>query len=152
MNIRQAKYKKNRLAGMNQYNAARAAGYSEAYSRNAKPEKIVKGCMADAFEQAGLTDKAIVAHALEGLIASKTVSAVGGKDAGAGTFDFIDVPDWGNRHKYFETILKLTERMKEKAAIEINQYMQMWNGIQKKAQDVEDNGRVHITDKKEVPA
>jgi hypothetical protein len=40
----------------------------------------------------------------------------------------------------------------EKASVEINQYTQLWNGIQKKAQDVEDSGRVHITDKKEVPA
>jgi hypothetical protein len=122
MNDRQQKYKKNRLLGMNQVNAARAAGYSEKYSRQAcRIERSVKVSMADAFERAGLTDKAIVAHALEGLNASKVISCnviapdgEGMKDANSMTKDFVDVPDWQSRHKYFETILKLTELLKEK--------------------------------------
>ena len=59
MNIRQQKYKANRIAGMNQYNAARAAGYSETTSRNHSDrlERVMKGDIQDALEQAGITDK-----------------------------------------------------------------------------------------------
>ncbi len=59
MNIRQQKYKANRLAGMNQYNAARAAGYSESMSRthNDRLERAMKGDIVNALEQAGITDK-----------------------------------------------------------------------------------------------
>jgi hypothetical protein len=149
MNIRQQLYKKNRLAGMNEYNSARAAGYSEAYSRNARPEKVVKGCLADAFEQAGLTDKALIAHANAGMNANKVIScnviAPNGEamsDAHGTTKDFIDVPDWGNRHKYFETVLKLTDRMKEKAAIEINTYTQIWNAALDKMKVIDERGRI----------
>ena len=53
--LRQQRYKINRIAGMNQYNAAKAAGYSENYSRNARPERVVKGSIVNALEQAGLT-------------------------------------------------------------------------------------------------
>ena len=115
MNDRQQKYKANRIAGMNQYNAAKAAGYSENYSKKggSRIEKLVKVGLADAFEQAGLTDKAIIAHALEGLASMRTVSAIiTGKDAGAADKDFIDVPDWTSRHKYFITICELTNRLK----------------------------------------
>jgi len=167
MNTRQQRYKKNRLTGMNEYNAARAAGYSESYSKGARPEKCVKVCLADAFEQAGLTDKAIIDHALQGLNASKVISAVvvnqknrptsldDGElfDANEKTNDFIDVPDWTARHKYFETILKLTNRLKEKdALIQINQYTQIWNRTADKAKDVDANGRVHLRNQKEMPA
>lgn len=128
---------------MNQYNAARAAGYSEAYSRNARAGKVVKGCMADAFEQAGLTDKKIVEHALEGLYANKAISAnITYGDADEKTTDFIDVPEWSARHKYFETILKLTERLKEKALLEVNNYTTIWQGAIGKANRIDQSGRL----------
>jgi hypothetical protein len=116
MNTRRQLYKANRIKGMNQYNAARAAGYSETYSRQAcRVEELVKVSMTEAFEQAGITDKYLVQHAIDGLNANRTVSAIiTGKDAGAADKDFIDVPDWTARHKYYDTILKLTERMKDK--------------------------------------
>jgi len=98
MNLRQQKYKANRLAGMNQYNAARAAGYSEIYSRQAsRVEKLVKASLSDAFEQAGVTDKFIVEVAKQGLTATKN-----GK------------PDYFARHKYLETISKMTDRLRDK--------------------------------------
>lgn len=128
---------------MNIYNAARAAGYSHAYAHKAKVEKVAKVSMADAFEQAGLTDKAIITHALEGLEAMRTVSAIiTGKDAGAADKDFIDVPDWSARHKYFETVLKMTDRLKEKSAVEINNYNQIWQGACAKSAKVNANGRL----------
>jgi len=128
MKIRRQKYKRNRIKGMNQYNAARAAGYSESYSRthSDKIEKAIKSDICDAFEQAGVTDKAIVKHAIEGLKADKVISCnvyikhednapdEEMKEATGTTKDFIDVPDWGNRHKYFNTICEMTSRIKHK--------------------------------------
>ena len=58
MNDRQKRYKANRIKGMNQHNAAIAAGYSEKYSRQAcRIERLVKVSIADALERAGLTEK-----------------------------------------------------------------------------------------------
>ncbi len=124
MNIRQQKYKKNRLSGMNQFNAARAAGYSHSTAR-AKMGQFEQSAMVgmrSAFEQAGLTDKAIVEFALQGLNAKKVISAdIYIKDIDGGELkvnknsnDWIEVEDWAVRHKYFETILKLTDRLQQK--------------------------------------
>lgn len=119
MNIRLQKYKKNRLSGMNQYNAARAAGYPESTARGkiAKIERSAKVGLADAFEQAGLTDKAIVAHAIEGLQAMKVVNAdIYNEEDGEKKKEesaLREVKDWTARHKYFETICKLTGRIKD---------------------------------------
>jgi len=136
---------------MNQYNAARAAGYSHNYANKGggRIEKLGKVGMAEAFEQAGLTDRALIIHANEGLNATKVISCnviapsgEGMSDAHGTTKDFIDVPDWGNRHKYFETVLKLTDRMKEKAAIEINTYTQIWNAALDKMKVIDERGRI----------
>ncbi len=96
---------------MNQYNAARAAGYSENYSRQAKPEKVVKDSMIDLLEQAGLTDKKLINFAITGLRANKLY----GKDA-------VEYPDWPARHKFFETILKLANKIKETPLIDQSQH------------------------------
>ena len=58
MNIRQNKYRANRIAGMSQYNAAKVAGYSENYSKSHahKIEKVVNVGILNALEQAGLTE------------------------------------------------------------------------------------------------
>lgn len=130
MDKRLQQYKKNRIAGMNQYNAARAAGYSESMARthSIDLERRVQTRISDAFERAGLTDKAIVRHALDGLEANKVISAVvvhrktratslaDGElfDANEKTNDFIEVPDWASRHKYLNTICELTERIKKR--------------------------------------
>jgi hypothetical protein len=98
MNIRLQKYKANRLAGMNQYNAARAAGYSHNYANKGgkRIEDLGKVGLEDAFEQAGLTDNAIIKHALEGLNATRN-----GK------------PDWAVRHRYYTTILELKGKIQD---------------------------------------
>ena len=113
---RQQLYKKNRILGMTQVNAARAAGYSEKYAQQAcRIERIVKVSLADAFERAGLTDKRIVEYALNGMVANKVVSAnITYGDADSKTTDFIDVPDWQVRHKFFETSLKLSDKLRDK--------------------------------------
>ena len=59
MNIRQLRYKANRIKGMNRYNAAIAAEYSHSYASKQikKVENVVKSSILDTLEQAGLTDK-----------------------------------------------------------------------------------------------
>lgn len=120
--LRQQRYKKNRILGMSQYNAAVAAGYSPNTAKQAcKIENIVKYSLADAFEQAGLTDKAIIAHALKGLEALKIQACdvyvfkdENGKwKVNEEKNEFVEVEDWHVRHKYFETILKLLNKIKE---------------------------------------
>lgn len=108
MNLRLQKYKKNRMAGMGIVNAARAAGYSESYStkKSYRIEHRAKVGLADAFERAGLTDRKIIEHALQGLEATREIIIDGEK--------YGDSPEWSIRHKYLETILKITERLKEK--------------------------------------
>ena len=128
MNIRQQKYKKNRLLGMNQYNAAKAAGYSESTSRtkNHKIERSIKVDISNAFEQVGLTDKAIVEYALEGMRATRMRACDvyvqkdedGNYKINENSNDFIEVEDWFARHKFFTTALELMgkSRMKGKVA------------------------------------
>lgn len=131
LNLRQQKFKANRLAGMNLTNAAIAAGYSRKYAmaKGTKIDRLIRVELESAFEQAGLTDKAIVEHALEGLKATKAISCnviaqngEGMKDANSMTKDFVDVPDWQARHKYFETILKLTGKLKDKPLIDLSEH------------------------------
>jgi hypothetical protein len=157
--IRQQKYKENRLAGMNQYNAARAAGYSEKYSKQAcRVERLVKVSLVDAFERAGLTDKAIVKHALEGLNANKVISCnvissngEGMKDANSMTKDFVDVPDWQSRHKYFDTILNLIGHLKKEPLIDQSQHKHFvsiteLHGLTKQEIDDRQTSRIGVVD------
>ncbi len=105
MDLRLQKYKKNRLKGMNKYNAARAAGYSISYSKRAcKIEEQIKEDLRDVFEQRGLTDQAIVDFAIEGMYQAKKLF---GKEG-------VEYPDWQAKHKFFESICKITDRLKEK--------------------------------------
>lgn len=123
MNIRRQKYRANRITGMNQYNAARAAGYSHYTSiKSNRIEKGEKGCIADALERIGLTDKVLAQHAKEGLQANKVISAnITYGDADEKTNDFIDVPDWPSRHKYLSIICELTDRIKNKPLVSIKE-------------------------------
>ena len=58
LNIRQEKYKANRIMGMNPLNAAVAAGYSENYAKQAcRIERLVNVSISDELERAGLTAK-----------------------------------------------------------------------------------------------
>ena len=101
--MRQQKYKKNRILGMNQYNAARAAGYSEGYSRQAcRIEKVVEVSMGEHLEQAGLTDKAI-AERIEELTRCTTLKTT--KD------ESFEVTDNANRLKAIELAGKFSGKL-----------------------------------------
>lgn len=111
MNEKLRKYKQNRLRGMSRYNAARAAGYSESKARygtgslEKKEDQSLN--LRNTFEQAGFTDKAIVDFTLRGMEAVKF------------SFDKFGnaypAEDWSMRHRFFETALRLTGKLKEDA-------------------------------------
>lgn len=87
-------------------------------------------------------------------MAKKVISAIiTGKDAGAADHDFVEVPDEAIQHKWFVTVCQLLKWLDaENPLVSINQYTQIWTKIEKKASDVETNGRVHLRNQKEVPA
>jgi hypothetical protein len=67
------------------------------------------------LEEAGITDKLLQEKIMEGLDATRTVSAVKtSRNATADSTDFVDVPDFLTRHKYLETALKLKKRLLDK--------------------------------------
>ena len=140
MTMRQQKYKQNRILGMSGRAAALAAGYSWNYAscRLKKLDKVVD--IGIIFEMQGLTDKKLAAHAEEGLEANKTISAIG--DANGKSTDFIDVPDWQVRHKYFETILKLRGKLKPESYIDQSQHTHITiTDLARKLTEREMNGR-----------
>jgi hypothetical protein len=63
--------------------------------------------MADAMDKVGLNNEFLMQKLKDGLDCTKVISAVGGTDAGAGTMDFIDVPDHTNRKGYLDQALKI---------------------------------------------
>lgn len=75
-------------------------------------ENIRKLNYEDFLEEAGITDSLLQKKIIEGLDATRTVSAkIINKGADTQDDDFIDVPDFMARHKYLETALKLKQRL-----------------------------------------
>lgn len=127
MNIRQQKYKKNRLLGMNMYNAARAAGYAHNTAIKAceRLEKKLPS-LTDWLEREGLTDKKLALFLLEVLEANKVVGYLHQYKKGESgrieelspdetvSNEFLEVPDTHARLKAVELILKIKGLLKEK--------------------------------------
>lgn len=123
MNIRRQKYKQFRLEGYSAFASAIKAGYSRNTAINAGKNIESRCNFKELLEVEGLTDKILTAHAIEGLNANKVISAnITYGDADSKTNDFIDIPDWNVRHKYFETILKLTDKLKDAPLIDQSQH------------------------------
>lgn len=95
-------YIKNKIAGMNNTQAALQAGFPRSIARKAA-ERVetpeVKRRMLQILDDIGLSDVHLANFLKEGLTeANKTF----------GTGDnFVETPDYGVRHKYLETALKL---------------------------------------------
>src|SRR3990167_2664351 len=78
-------------------------------------ENLVKLDYSEFMEEAGITDKLLQQKILEGLNATKVVSAIKtSKEADSQSNDFIDVEDYLTRHKYLETALKLKKRLTDR--------------------------------------
>jgi len=90
-------------------------------------ENLVKLSIDDSIqawcERLGATDRQLVSNLIDGTKANKVVSArITDKDANVDTDDFIDVPDWTNRLKANEILLKIKNRFPKEnnVAIQIN--------------------------------
>jgi len=101
ISVRARKYIKNKVAGMSDYQAAIKAGYKHgtAVKASSRVEKGSAGIALQALmEKKGLTDDFLLDKTKEGLEAQKI----------HGTSDnFVEVPDYGVRHKYLETSWRL---------------------------------------------
>lgn len=90
-------YKLNRINGMNQLDAALAAGYSEKYAKQAcRIEKLVKVSLTTHLERAGVTEKKLAKKIAEGLEATKLCG-----------INDVEHPDYLTQHKYLQTSLEL---------------------------------------------
>ncbi|MEN6337038.1 MAG: hypothetical protein ABFE01_22505 [Phycisphaerales bacterium] len=71
-------------------------------------------CKTEARFRRAFSDKKLIDKAKELFDAKKTVSCVGGKDAGAGTVDFVDVPDYRVQLDTMKFIAEVSGRIKKK--------------------------------------
>ena len=112
----------------------RKAGYSECTSKH--PNKLTESDGWKELLDKYCKDEDIAKTLQEGMKASKTVSAITGKDANAGTVDFIDVPDYSVRHKYLETAVKLKGKVpKENEGGNVNYHLHLEQERQEYVQD-----------------
>ena len=91
------------------------------------------------LDKNGVTDKFIVQNIKEGMKADKVISAyvhvsksspdVDNLEANEKTTDFVDVPDWANRHKFTETALKLKGHLSQESNKEPVQILQVFHGM-----------------------
>lgn len=109
MTMRQQRYKKNRLMGMSQYNAARAAGYSHATAKNAF-NNVEKRCDFRAIlEQAGLTDQKVAETVADCLQADRAVVC---------DKEIHEVPDNMTRLEAAKVIMKIKGHLVDKPLID----------------------------------
>lgn len=89
------------------------AGYSYNYAwKNGKRlDKLAKVGMETHLQILGLTDEGLADHAIKGLNASRNF-IVDGKP-----LEGVSIPEWSIRHKYFESICKITGKIKDKLEI-----------------------------------
>lgn len=118
-NDRLKRYKANRIKGMNQYNSAIAAGYSESMASK-HPDRLeaaVKGGIQNALERAGLTDTYQAAKLASLTEATKVISCNifvdkdgNMKEADGKSQDFVEVPDNAIQLKALEHIASLKKQ------------------------------------------
>jgi phage terminase small subunit len=112
MNIRQQKYKKNRLLGMNKYNSARAAGYSNATATAHTKELEERIKIGDLMERKGLTDDVLIAKHKELLEAYRLLIING--EVLAVENGGIKQPELQIQIKALELAYKLKDLLKDK--------------------------------------
>ena len=107
-------YIKNKLAGMNKKEAVLAAGFKATKAQTIETP-LIKKRMLEILDEAGLSDEAIVEDLKAGLRESIKYENNG--------YKIVAKPDYGVRHKYLETALKLKGELqgekKEKEPIQI---------------------------------
>jgi hypothetical protein len=81
-------------------------------------ENLAKLSFPELMEEMKLTDVALMNVGAEGLQATKQISGVG--NANSKSVEFIEVPDYAIRHRYWETLLKLKKRLGQEGETNIN--------------------------------
>ena len=104
-------------AGKTQREAAKEAGMTEQHACEILKKPEVRETIQDLMAKHGLDNDSLLKKHAELLDATKTVSAVSGRDAGADSVDFVDVPDWQARAKGLEMAYKLKGAFVEKKEI-----------------------------------
>jgi len=104
ISIRARRYIKNKVSGMSDYQSALKAGYApataiKASSKDGVENRSVKKLLTDLMDEKGLTDEHLLDKTQEGL---NEANKIHGSDD-----NFVEVPDYGVRHKYLETALRL---------------------------------------------
>lgn len=121
LTTKQRKLIKGIAEGKTQKKAAIDAGYSAKSAESIASQELnkttVKATLLELMEKHGLDDESLLRTHAEMIQATKVVSAIGGKDAGAGSVDFIDVPDWQARGKGLEMAYKITGKFIEKKEV-----------------------------------
>jgi len=107
VNIRLQKYKKNRILGMSQYNAALAAGYSKAMAKSHTKELEERAKITDVLERQGLTDKCLAIKVLE-LVEASDIVIIEGVEMR------VNRPNWPARAKGLELALRLKDLLRDK--------------------------------------
>ena len=112
--------------GMEPKEAAKEVGYSEGYVNSnietilAKP--AVKAKFTEIMEKIGLDDETLALALKDGITANKVISAVVTKtkldpeleDANGASYDFVEVPDYTNRHRFLKTALDLKDKFPDR--------------------------------------
>lgn len=132
LTLKQRRFVKFYLETGNGAESAKRAGYKNrqsAYENLTNPYII--SLFQELMDDEGITDKKLISLIVDGLNATKVISAqvvvnknkrgslerdtpeVKEKIADEKSTDFIDVPDFAVRHKYIETALRLKERLKD---------------------------------------
>lgn len=142
MNIRLQKYKKNRLLGMGQYNAALSAGYSESYAKARCTDLEKAANIKDLLDRAGLTDKVLAQKHLQLLTAKKVIGYLHQykKSENSGiekvspdeiiSNKFLDTDDYAIQFKALELAYKLKELFIEKPIIDASQHFHLTTVVQ----------------------
>lgn len=118
---RQRKLIKGLVDGKPQKVAAKEAGLNESYASQILKEPKVRDAFNALLDKMGLSDEMLIGKHKQLLDAQKTISVVSGKDAGANSMDFVDVPDSQVQVKALELAYKLKGSFAaEKKEIQIN--------------------------------
>jgi hypothetical protein len=123
LTIKQKKWIKEYISTGNATEAAaRVYKCKDRNSANAiGSENLAKLSFTELMEEMGLTDVALLNVGAEGMLANKQISGIiingKQKEADDKTSNFVEVPDYPTRHKYWETMLKLKKKIDNKFEI-----------------------------------
>jgi len=119
MNIRLQKYKKNRLIGMNQVNAAIAAGYPDSTARHHSTKIEAQAKIVEILERQGLTDKVLAEKHRELITAHEVVEK---KDKAGNVLKSVIVENYPIQIKALELAYKIKNLLRESPLIDQSQH------------------------------